>query len=69
MVIEESVDLPEGAEVRLALVEPADDEEPLDADERARLEAAIAKGHQEIAEGKGIAAEQVVAELWAAHCR
>lgn len=69
IVIQEEVDLPEGAEVRLALVESADDEEQLDAEDRARLEAAIAKGRQEIAEGKGIPAEQVVGELWAAHRR
>jgi hypothetical protein len=69
IVIEEAVDLPEGAEVRLALVEAADDDEELDAEDRARLEAAIAKGRQQIAEGKGIPAEVVVGELWAAHRR
>jgi predicted transcriptional regulator len=67
IVIEEAVDLPEGAEVRLAVVEAADGEDQLDAEDRARLDAAIAKGRQEIAEGRGIPAEQVVAELWAAH--
>jgi hypothetical protein len=69
IVIEEAVDLPEGAEVRLALVEQGEDEEHLDAEDRARLEAAMAKGRQEIADGRGIPAEQVVAELWAAHRR
>jgi predicted transcriptional regulator len=61
--------LPERAEVRLALVEPAIDEEPLDVEDLARLDAAIAKGRQEIAEGRAIPAEQVVAELWATHRR
>jgi len=37
--------------------------------DRARLEAAIPKGRQEIADGKWIPAEQIVAELWAAQCR
>ena len=69
IVIEEAVNLPDGAEVRLELVEPADDEEQLDVEDRARLEAAIAAGRQQIAEGKGIPAEQVVGELWAAHRR
>lgn len=69
IIIEEEVDLPEGAEVCLALVEQADDDEQLAPDDRERLEAAIAKGRQEIAEGKGIPAEQVVAGLWAAHRR
>ena len=69
IVIEEPVDLPEGAEVRLALVDPANDDEQLDAEDRARLEAALARGRQEIAEGKGIPADQVVAALWAAHRR
>jgi hypothetical protein len=69
IVIEEPVDLPEGAEVRLTLVDPADDQEQLDAEDRARLEAALDKGRHEIAEGKGIPADQVVAALWAAHRR
>jgi hypothetical protein len=68
IVIQDLVDLPEGTEVRLELVEQ-DDDDQLDAEDRARLEAAIAKGRQEIADGKGIPAEQVVAELWAAHRR
>jgi len=68
IVIRDPVDLPEGTEVRLELVEQ-DDDDQLDAEDRARLEAAITKGRQEIADGKGIPAEQVVAELWAAHRR
>jgi hypothetical protein len=68
IVIQDLVDLPEGTEVRLELVEQ-DDDDQLDAEDRARLETAIAKGRQEIADGKGIPAEQVVAELWAAHRR
>jgi hypothetical protein len=69
IVIEEPVDLPEGAEVRLTLVDPTDEQEQLDAEDRARLEAALDQGRQEIAEGKGIPADQVVAAIWAAHSR
>jgi hypothetical protein len=66
IVVEDSVDLPEGAEVRLELVETPDD---LDDEDRARLEAAMDRSRQQIAEGNGIPAEQVVSELWAAHRR
>ena len=66
IVIRDPVDLPEGTEVCLELVEQEDDDQ-LDAEDRARLEAAIAKGRQEIADGKGIPAEQVISDLWAAH--
>jgi hypothetical protein len=68
IVIQDPVDLPEGTEVCLELVEQEDDGQ-LDAEDRARLEVAIAKGRQEIADGKGIPAEQVISELWAAHRR
>jgi len=68
IVVQDVVDLPEGTEVRLELVEQ-DDDGQLDAEDRARLEAAITRGRQEIADGKGIPAEQVVSELWAAHRR
>jgi hypothetical protein len=64
IIVQDSVDLPEGAEVRLELVEPL---ENLDEEDRARLEAAMEKSRQQISEGKGIPAEQVVSELWAAH--
>jgi len=69
IVIQDPVDLPEGTEVRLDLVEQDDDGDQLDPEDRARLEAAIIKGRQEIVDGKGIPAEQVVSELWAAHRR
>jgi len=69
IVVQDFVDLPEGAEVRLELVEQADDDDQIDPEDRARLEAAIGIGRQEIADGKGIPAEQVVSELWAAHRR
>jgi hypothetical protein len=69
IVVQDVVDLPEGTEVRLELVEQDDDSEELDAEDRARLEAAIRTGRKEIADGKGIPAEQVVSELWAAHRR
>jgi len=68
IVIRDPVDLPEGTEVCLELVEQEDDDQ-LDAEDRALLEAAIAKGRQEIADGKGIPAEQVISDLWAAHRR
>jgi hypothetical protein len=69
IVVDDVVDLPEGTEVCLELVPPEDDSHDLDAEDRARLEAAIARGRQEIADGKGIPAEEVVSELWAVHRR
>jgi hypothetical protein len=66
IVVQDSVDLPEGAEVCLELVEPVED---LDEEDRARLKAAMDRSRQQIAEGKGIPAEQVVSELWTAHRR
>jgi len=66
IIVQDVIDLPEGTEVRLELVEQDDDSDQLDAEDRVRLEAAIGKGRQEIADGKGIPAEQVVSELWAA---
>ena len=68
-VVHGVVDLPECTEVCLEHVEQDHDSDQLDAEDRARLEAAICTGRQEIADGKGIPAEQVVAELWVAHRR
>jgi len=69
IVVQDVVDIPEGTEVQLMLVEDTAEEDQLDAEDRAHLEAAIAKGRQELADGRGIPAQQVVAELWAAHRR
>ena len=69
IIVQDVIDLPESTEVRLELVEQADDGDQLDTEDRARLEAALGKGRQEIADGKGIPAEQVINELWAARHR
>jgi hypothetical protein len=66
IVVQDTVDLPEGAEVHLQLL---DEEDRLDSDDRARLHAALALGREQVARGECIPAEQVVSELWAAHRR
>jgi hypothetical protein len=55
LVLDEPVDLPEGAEVRVALV---DDE--LDEAERAELEAALEESEAELDAGRGVGED----ELW-----
>jgi hypothetical protein len=60
LVVDESVNLPEGTEVRLAVVDDADQ---LDDGDRRRLHAAIERGQQEIEQGQGIPAAQFLAEL------
>jgi len=57
LVVDEPLDLPEGSEVRVALV--GDDE--VDEAERAELEAALVESEAEIDAGRGVAEE----ELWA----
>ena len=57
LVVDEPLDLPEGSEVRVALV--GDDE--LDDAERAELEAALVESEAEIDAGRGVAE----GELWA----
>ncbi len=49
--------MPEGAEVRVALI----DDDDLDDDERAALEAAIEEGEADLAEGRRVSE----ADLWA----
>jgi hypothetical protein len=60
IVVDERVDLPDGAEVRLSLVDEADD---LDEEDRARLHAALDQAQTEIDRGEGIPATEVIAEL------
>jgi hypothetical protein len=57
---DESVDLPEGTEVQIAVV---DDGDLLDAEDRARLHAAIEQAQEELARGGGIPAAQFLADL------
>lgn len=57
LVVDEPVDLPEGSEVRVALV---DDDEMGDA-ERAALEEALEESEAELDAGKGVSED----ELWA----
>jgi uncharacterized protein len=49
--------------------EPVESPADLDEADRARLEAAMDRSRQQISEGKGIPAEQVAREIWAAHRR
>ena len=56
LVVDEPLDLPEGSEVRVALV---DDE--MDEAERAELEAALEESEAELDAGRGVAED----ELWA----
>jgi hypothetical protein len=60
VVVDERVDLPDGTEVKLALVDDADD---LDEEDRARLHAALDQAQDEIDRGEGIPASEVIAEL------
>jgi len=60
LVLDEPSNLPEGAEVELAVID-GDDE--LDDEDRARLHAALDHADDELRAGKGIPGEQVVAEL------
>jgi hypothetical protein len=57
--VDEPVDLPEGAQVELVIVD-ADD--GLDDDDRARLHSALDEAQAELNRGEGIPVEQVVAE-------
>ena len=58
--LDEPYDAPEGTEVDLAIVDDGDD---LDDDERARLHAAIARGHEEAQRGEVVPADEVLAKL------
>ena len=60
IVVDESVDLPEGAEVQIAVVDGGDQ---LDDEDRARLHAAIEQAQDELDRGNGIPAAQVLGDL------
>ena len=60
LVLDEPVNLPDGSEVVLAVVEDGDD---LDDEDRARLHEAIRAGQAEMDRGLGIPASDVVARL------
>ena len=57
VVINEPLNLPEGSEIDLIVVDPGDD---LDDDERERLHAALAVAQEEIERGEGVAAEDLI---------
>ena len=60
IVVDEPTDLPEGTEVRLVLPEDGDD---FDAEERAALHQALARGSADIAEGRTVDALEFLATL------
>jgi hypothetical protein len=60
IVVDEGVDLPEGTQVKLALVDETDE---LDDEDRARLHAALDESQAEIDRGEGVPAGEVIAEL------
>jgi hypothetical protein len=64
IVVDEAVDLPDGTEVKLTLV---DDNDELDDEDRARLNAALDESQAEIDRGEGIPATEVIAELRKRH--
>jgi len=58
--LDEPYDAPEGTEVDLAVLDDGDD---LDQEERARLDAAIGRSHDEAQRGETIPADEVLAKL------
>lgn len=60
LVVDESVDLPDGSEVQIAVVDGGDQ---LDDEDRARLHAAIEHAQDELDRGEGIPAAQFLADL------
>jgi hypothetical protein len=60
LVVDESVDLPDGAEVQIAVVDGGDQ---LDDEDRARLHAAIEQAQDELDRGEGITAAEFLADL------
>lgn len=60
LVIDDPVDLPDGSEVELAVIDAGDD---LDEGERERLHAALLETQGEVDRGEGIPAEQVIGRL------
>lgn len=62
--IEEEINLPEGCEVHLALLDAGD---ALEDDDRARLDHALRVAQAELARGEAVPAESVLAELRRRH--
>ena len=60
MSLDEPDEGPQGTEVDSAVVDEGDD---LDEDERARLHAAIARGHAEAQRGEVVTADEVLIKL------
>ncbi|MGH7284686.1 MAG: hypothetical protein ACRELY_24440 [Polyangiaceae bacterium] len=60
LVLDAPTDLPEGTEVELLV---ADDEDELDAEERARIDRELALAREEVARGEVVDADVVLAEL------
>lgn len=60
LTLDEPTHLPEGTEVELSAVEP---EDALDAEDLARLNAAILAGEAEADRGEGVPAAEVIAML------
>jgi hypothetical protein len=60
LVVDESVDLPDGAEVQIAVVDGGDQ---LDDEDRARLHAAIEQAQGELDRGESLPAVQFLADL------
>lgn len=59
LVVDESVDLPDGAKVQVAVVDGGGQ---LDVEDRARLHAAIEQAQNELDRGEGIGAAQFLAD-------
>jgi hypothetical protein len=64
LLVDEPVDLPDGSEVALTVVDENDD---LDDEDRARLHEALRAGQAEIDQGQGIPASGVIVALRAKH--
>lgn len=60
LVLDEPVDLPEGTVLELV---PADDTDELDAADRARLHAAIARSAEQFRDGRSTPADAVLRDL------
>jgi hypothetical protein len=60
IVVDEPTDLPDGTELTLLLLEAEDE---MTAEERADLDATIERGRAEIAAGKGVSPEELLARV------
>jgi hypothetical protein len=60
IVVDEPTDLPDGTELTLLLVDAEDEMTP---EERADLDAMIERGRADIAAGKGISPEELLAHV------